>query len=281
MRKVIFLLLIFILFTSACQNAAEQEALAATYAAQTFEADKANQDAQASEIAKNVASTQAAESTASEAAAILTREAVPTFTFTPKPTKTPNATQLRKDATVALVAQLFEDGLVPTTDGRYVLLDDFDESWAQLQWFRWFETGESPANFVLRTDMTWDSASDSATLWSTACGFVFRGTDDGYYVVFVAMNGYVNIQRRSSASPISLGQGYFGKPGFPSGGAEFMMIVSGQSFTVFIDKEQVFSTRDHAFTEGELAYTVLSGTNKDYGTRCQMTDTDLWILGDS
>jgi hypothetical protein len=28
---------------------------------------------------------------------------------------------------------------------------------------------------------------------------------------------------------------------------------------------------------GKLGLTVLSGTNKDYGTRCEMTDLHAWI----
>jgi len=34
-----------------------------------------------------------------------------------------------------------------------------------------------------------------------------------------------------------------------------------------------------ALDSGDLAFILMSGTNKDYGTRCQMKNTDLWDLG--
>ena len=36
--------------------------------------------------------------------------------------------------------------------------------------------------------------------------------------------------------------------------------------------------QDMSLEEGELSLTLLSGTNKDYGTRCEMTNIELWEL---
>jgi hypothetical protein len=77
-----------------------------------------------------------------------------------------------------LVQELHSEGYLIRTGGTYYAIEDFDESWAQINWYSWWHTGYSPTNFVIRADASWDSASNKANWWNSGCGFVFREKDE-------------------------------------------------------------------------------------------------------
>ena len=71
-----------------------------------------------------------------------------------------------------------------------------------------------------------------------------------------------------------------GRTKYPNPGkVNFTLLVNGTHALVFLDdhlqaKYTLF--REELLDEGDLAYAVLSGTNKDYGTRCTITNAELW-----
>ena len=95
-----------------------------------------------------------------------------------------------------VVQNLYAEGNLETTDGIYNTIADFDESWAQIDWYQWSYTGYSPTDFVIRANAAWDSASERANLFNSGCGFVFRedGTDN-HYLAYLGMDGYVYFDR--------------------------------------------------------------------------------------
>ena len=66
--------------------------------------------------------------------------------------------------------------------------------------------------------------------------------------------------------------------GVPEGEAEFVMAVQDQTITVYVNGVQAFSYTEPLYKPGVLTYSLVSGTNKGYGTRCKMTDVSLWAL---
>lgn len=175
---------------------------------------------------------------------------------------------------------LVEEGYLTEIEGTYHPLPDFDESWAQINYYDVWGTGFAPADFVISADIAWDSASDTANWFSSGCGFVFRVTEAGdHYLAFFAMDGHARFQRQVRGVYALLGNGYYGKVDVPEGEASIMLVVEGSSFTFFVNGEKVHSRVDTALSSpGPLAYTLVSGTNKGYGTRCQMEQVELWVL---
>ncbi|NMC52253.1 MAG: hypothetical protein GYA48_01260, partial [Chloroflexi bacterium] len=57
-------------------------------------------------------------------------------------------------------------------------------------------------------------------------------------------------------------------------------MVKDQYVTFIVDGRKVVRFQDPNLTAGNLGLTLNSGTNKDYGFRCMMTDIDLWILAE-
>jgi hypothetical protein len=64
----------------------------------------------------------------------------------------------------------------------------------------------------------------------------------------------------------------------PEGSAQIMLVVIEKKVYFYVNGEKIASANDAALKPGKLSLTLLSGTNKDFGTRCQMTDLDLWII---
>lgn len=179
----------------------------------------------------------------------------------------------------AEIERLYNDKVISTTEGEYYTLPDFYEEWAQLGWYQWYETGHSPANFVLKADMEYETAS-TITDWPAAgCGFVFRLQDsDNNYAIFYTLDGYVYMWAYEDGKYVEKGRGYYGKPTIPAGSAEIMLVTEGDMTYFYVNSTQVFKKKDSAFLDGGLYYSVESGTNKDFGQRCSFTNVELWQL---
>ena len=61
--------------------------------------------------------------------------------------------------------------------------------------------------------------------------------------------------------------------------ADFTLIVKGAYAYALVDGKVVgeYTLSQSRPTRGKLGLIVLSGTDRDYGTRCEMTDLRLWI----
>jgi hypothetical protein len=154
-----------------------------------------------------------------------------------------------------LVQKLVADGRLDSGEGKFTLMPDFSESLAMIDYIAPYFTGISPKNFVIRTDLAWEAASDKANWFSSGCGFIFHIGDDGsYYYASLALDGNVSIgaHKPNYHYVDQLGKDYYGK------------VKSYKS--------------DLKYPSGMLAYSIPSGTHKDFGTRCTLTHVELWEL---
>jgi hypothetical protein len=177
------------------------------------------------------------------------------------------------------VQQLFDENAISTTKGKYYRVDDFDESWAQINWYQWWRTGLVMENFVVRVDAEWESASNIANWFSSGCGFVYseNGTYN-HYAAFLALDGNVYNHRVHHGVSTNPPGGYYGTVGTPNGSAELMMVVDQSIVSFYVNGKRVSRFSDSSITKGDFALTLNSGTNLDYGTRCRMSNIDVWEL---
>jgi hypothetical protein len=185
------------------------------------------------------------------------------------------------DPMFALAEQLQADGLLVNIAGEYESLPDTVESNAKLNYIFYYSPGVvlSPSNFILRANLAWESASDKANWWNSGCGFLFRVADfDNFYGVWLQLDGYVEFKRQVSDRWLPTQRSYYGLMDTPKGEAEMVLIVEGEWITVLINGVETGRWWDSGVAHGDLFFTMQSGTNKDYGTRCTTTDIELWIL---
>lgn len=216
----------------------------------------------------------------------VTNTAVPTNTPmpspTPQPTPTPNLTATQRAEELNSEVQVyFDKGYLKTTDGSITELDDFSDDWAQLGWYNFLRLQESATDFFLSGHFKWNSAFKNSDI--SGCGFIFslQENDDHYAVFLDRSKVYFLI------TDLSLG---YSKPITPTRGtgrvkfdypaeADFTLIVKGNYAYVLVDGEVVgeYTLAQSRPMFGNLGLTVLSGTNRDYGTHCEMTGLHLWI----
>jgi hypothetical protein len=202
--------------------------------------------------------------------------------FTPTimliPTHTPNAAATEKyNAMFAVVNNLYDQGYVPSLNGTYIHLNDYTYTWAQLGWYRWTNTNFSPTDFVFKAHMSWESASKTPN--ASGCGITFHiQPNDEHYVVFVLSNGYIQFAIWTDAFH-NQGLQFYGQPD-NTGDVDFSMVVTGSKIIVFINDKYIYAYTGLVgkMTGGKLGYTTLSGTNAGYGTRCVITQADLWKI---
>jgi len=220
---------------------------------------------------------------------------------TPRPTRTPNlgATQHAQtwktslpQATEAAQKQVeewnkntqkyYELGYLSTTEGKFIKYPDFREEWAQLGWYwRWtFE--DELTNFYMSGHLKWTSAYRSPDL--SGCGFVFAEQENGdHYAVFLDRSKVLFVETEYYYEPIGTTRGTgrvnFGNPFDQPQEADFTLIVEGDYAYVLVDGEVVgeYTLSQSKILRGKVGLALLSGTNKDFGTRCEITDLHLWI----
>lgn len=200
---------------------------------------------------------------------------------TPRPTQTPNfAVTQRAEDRNAEVQNYFEKGYISTPDGTLRELDDFSYDWAQLGWYRPFLLEEEVEDFFLSAHFKWDSAFKNSD--TSGCGFIFGvQPNNDHYAVF--------LDRQKILFLITDHGVGFSKPVSPTRGtgtvkfdypaeADFTLVVKDAYAYVLVNGEVVgeYTLAQSRSPEGGVGVTVLSGTNRDFGTHCEMTDLHLW-----
>lgn len=221
----------------------------------------------------------------------------PIPSFTPLATRTPNlaATQHRAATQTANFASLeewkletqhfYDLGYLPTTNGTYRNYQTHVEEWAQLNWYRYDVYEWGAKDFYMSAHFKWSSAYRNADL--SGCGFVFA-VQDNYdkYSVFLDRNRilfYIYEQSYGYYLPLGLTRGtdrvQFGNPFDQPVEADFTLVVSDAYARVLVDGELMseYTLSTNKLVEGGYGPAILSGTNKDFGTRCEMTKIHAWI----
>ena len=205
---------------------------------------------------------------------------------TPRPTKTPNLAATQKAEEFKAEAQKYFDlGYLPSADGSTKEFDDFAYDWAQLGWYNWLPLNETVTDFYISAHFKWASAYRNADV--SGCGILFAIQDNGdHYAVFLDRNEvlFLNADTATSYSrPVGLTRGTsrvkFDNPADNPVEADFTVIVNGTYTYVLVDGEVTgeYTLAQSKILRGDIGLSLLSGTNKDYGTSCEMTNIHLFI----
>jgi hypothetical protein len=176
---------------------------------------------------------------------------------------------------------LSDEGIITNMEGNYYPLMDFDQSLAMINYtYAGDSTGFDVNNFVFKANFAWNTASDKTNWDRSGCGLIFGFSDSRKYdYVFLGLDGYANLYRPEKNGPQLFPiakMRYSGKLSIPEGDAEVMLVVVGKRIYFYVNNEKVLDAYDGLFVPGPLVYTLVSGTNKGYGTRCTITEAGLW-----
>lgn len=211
-------------------------------------------------------------------------------TSTPRPTATPNLAATQEAAADQARLQKYVDsGYIASTRGTIYALTDNTLQMAKINYINYDVTGynDQVTNFAAWEDLKFSSAAPVAYPEFSGCGFGFRMKDNGDTYTAMVTNESVLITWCFQA----LGN-RCGRVGKTSGTGRlklsnpaevhFEFIVSGGKAYALVDGTMIASYTlfaDRLTDPGYFLYSIVSGTNKDYGTRCTMTNGKIWIPG--
>lgn len=184
-----------------------------------------------------------------------------------------------------VVQDLYDQGFIPSKEGSFQQLPPYEGEFAQIGYYRSVPIPDSfVKDFVLVMDVSWE-VNDKANEWyRSGCGFAFRVSEDydEYYNFILTLDGRINFaQLLKGYNGISISKAYWGQIENEKGSDTIIITAQGKTFQVFnTDLERIDIRYGEKLVEGTMAYQVSSGSNKDFGTRCNFTDVDLWHLDD-
>jgi hypothetical protein len=174
---------------------------------------------------------------------------------------------------------LIDQGVISEIKEEYVPFEDISREFAQINYFSWWNTEYAPTNFVIRSDVTWDSASDSANWPFSGCGWVFGERDsDNFHMAYLSLDGYGLLKKWVEGKEEVVVKHRYGNLDLPQGSTELLLSVQDDRAAFFINGEEMYNIYDGNIDPGKLSFTVLSGTNQGFGTRCEWKNTGLMIF---
>jgi hypothetical protein len=183
--------------------------------------------------------------------------------------------QFRKDT----ISRLLSDGVIGTDQGEYIALDDYEDSQAQINYYFPKYLDITADNFVLSTDMKWSSASENANWPLSGCGFMYGDTGDRRYLAsWLGLDGYVYNFRVNNNSNTAYAFQKWGTPERPNGEAHVDLVVNDKRVNIYVNDKLANTFYDSLYKPGGLAWTIMSGTNKGYGTRCNFSNNQVFLL---
>lgn len=176
---------------------------------------------------------------------------------------------------------LVEEELIPNLEGTYFPLMDYHSSLAKINYIDpGSPTGFMVENFAVKAKFAWNTASEQTNWDRSGCGFIFGYENyDKYDYFFLGLDGYANLFRPDAKSanlfPIAKMR-YSGTLDIPQGEADILLLVMNKRVYFYVNGEKVLDAYDGLMVPGHLIYTLVSGTNKGFGTSCDITEASLW-----
>ena len=214
----------------------------------------------------------------------------PTATNTPRPsptlrpTRTPNLEATQHAEQRDAETQMYVDnGYLDSADGKVTEYKDFKDEWAQLGYYNLSAMDYVDGDFYMSGHFKWTSAYRNAD--ESGCGFLFSLQENSdHYGVFLDRAKILFLDNQSSrysklVRPTrGTDQVKFDNPFDTPAEADFTLIVKGAYAYVLLGGEVVgeYTLAQSRLLSGFVGVSTLSGTNKDFGTRCEVTDLHVW-----
>ena len=180
------------------------------------------------------------------------------------------------------VQGLYSDGYLKSTAGRYIWIKDYTEELAQINYFGGtYFTDINTTDLVMVADVAWETAAEGANTKNSGCGFYFgyHGDPAKYHILLFSLDGNVKLFRLWSKSYVeAIGSGFYRSIDYMGGNVELMLILQDKKIQGFVNGRLIFERPNQKAAEGHVGFTVSSGINTGFGTRCTFTNVEVWEL---
>ena len=204
---------------------------------------------------------------------------VPPTAVPPTPTVDPLEEKMQAD-----LQKFVTDGRISSTEGEFIAFNDYIADNNQLVYYSLDGGVDLPANFVYSGHFNWSTAASSNE--ASGCGLIFAGQENGnHYALFLDQHRIYFLRSDSSSGTSSAfilgkaagtGKVDFGNPAE----ADFSLVVNGNHTYVYVNGDFIgqYDLVKDAPTQGKFGFSVISGTAKDYGVHCEITNSAVWAL---
>ena len=168
--------------------------------------------------------------------------------------------------------ELVEDRIIPDTDGSTTYYGDYDDEWAQIDYYQWV-TFENAERFVLSANVSWTSASQTPNNYAAGCGIIFNAGSGSanHLLASIRMDGLVYFTGYRNNNWLSYGTYRYGRAS-TKGTADLVLVVDNDRAWVYLDGQRIVSKANLQIMGDSVGLCTLSGTNRDFGTRCEYKD---------
>lgn len=201
-------------------------------------------------------------------------------TDTPEPSVTPDVEATHKVETFQAILDKFAaKGYIGSAEGERNEVKDFEGEYALINnYYKWWPALDGEfENFVFSAHLEWQSYSSTPN--PSGCGLGFGIQKNGkHYAVFLDRENIIFLRSTGSRA---IEMGAAGGDRYPiipiPAKSDLVVAVWGQNVTVSVDGvivNYILASDQPAI--GTVAFSLLSGGNSGYGTRCRMTDIVFW-----
>jgi hypothetical protein len=200
------------------------------------------------------------------------------------PTEAPVATETQQTSDQQARIQKYVDaGYLSSDQGNINPLTDGSFDLAKLNYLMIKDAGfeEKTRDFAAWTHVKLSSAAPVNYPEYSGCGFTFRLIDNGdsYRAMVTKDRVLMAVCRNTRCTEVGKTKGS-GRLSYDNNfEADVELVVNDTSAHVLVDGQSIGDytlSGDYLTDPGYVAYTVISGTNKDYGTRCEFSKGGLW-----
>lgn len=135
-------------------------------------------------------------------------------------------------------------------------------------------------NFVLRSKIKFESASQTPNWSESGCGWFFRGEDVvTNLTAFYSLEGNLRLFGFNNNYSLSYGRVNHTRPAV-SGEIEMVIYAEDEKVGILIDGAPLIERSDILVDDNpsQLFSVTFSGTNKDFGIRCEYSEVEFMIL---
>lgn len=179
------------------------------------------------------------------------------------------------------LSNLEKSGIIPWTDeGQLISYGSFSDSYTNMGVAKYYTITEAD-HYVLSSKISWLSATNTPNGSVSGCGLILgAGPDAGNYLMAsIRMNGYLYFNGKKLDQGLSYGQQFIQNPSI-QGEATMTLVVNGSSVSIYLNGNQILSNNNVILPGNGLGFSILSGTNKDFGTRCTFDEIFLYTWQD-
>ncbi len=218
----------------------------------------------------------------------LTATATTVPTSTPRPTATPNLAATQEyEADQARLQGYKDSGYISSIQGTVYKLTDNTKQMAQIHYLDYFDSGynDKIQDFAAWADLKMSSAAPVAYPEYSGCGFGFRMKENwDAYTAFVTNDRilitwcFQGLGNKCGIAGKTSGKGTV-KLTNPFD-VHFEFIVNKGMAYALVDGQLIATYtlfKDRLGDPGYFTYGIVSGTNKDYGTRCSVSNGKIWV----